>query len=51
MTARPDPQLRRILDEVVGLGRSVNSGVYAAVDGALTMRLDARGEYEYVGLD
>ena len=51
MTARPDPQLRRILDEVVGLGLSVNSGVYAAVDGALTMRLDARGEYEYVGLD
>lgn len=30
---------------------SVGSGVYAAVDPRLSMRLNSRGEYEYVGID
>ncbi|HTL41902.1 MAG TPA: Coenzyme F420 hydrogenase/dehydrogenase, beta subunit C-terminal domain [Pseudolysinimonas sp.] len=36
---------------VLGPRLNVRSGVYTAIDPALTMRLTERGEYEYSGLD
>lgn len=46
-----DPDLVRLIQDVVGAGLCVNSGVYSALDPSLSMRLNERGEYEYVGLD
>lgn len=34
---------------VIRPGLNVNSGVYAAIDDSIRMRLNARGEYEYFG--
>lgn len=44
-------ELQRLLRDVIGAGMSTNSGIYAGIDPALTMKLNARGEYEYIGLD
>jgi len=42
---------RLLMQRVVGPARSVNSGVYSAVDPGLSVLMNGRGEYEYVGLD
>lgn len=43
--------LRRLLDNVLASGLSTNSGIYAGVDPELSMKINERGEYEYIGVD
>lgn len=49
-SSSPNDHLRRFLTRVVEPDLNVNSGVYAAIDPGLRMRMNTRGEYEYIGL-
>ncbi|MGO1317540.1 MAG: Coenzyme F420 hydrogenase/dehydrogenase, beta subunit C-terminal domain [Cellulomonadaceae bacterium] len=48
--SRPDYR-KALLERIVSPDLNVNSGVYAALDPSIRMQMNARGEYEYLGLD